>query len=44
MAVPGWQLSRFERILFWAAITLAGLLVLARIGTMLMLTILRHFR
>jgi hypothetical protein len=44
MAVSGWQLNRFERFLFWAAIVLAGVLILARIGAMLLLTILHHAR
>lgn len=44
MAVSGSQLNRFERILFWAAIALAGLLIIARVGTMLLLAVLRHFR
>jgi len=44
MAAAGCQLNRFERILFRAALVLAGALVVARIGTMLVLTILRHAR
>lgn len=42
MAVSGSQLNRFERFLFRAAIILAGLLILIRIGAMLLLSILRH--
>ncbi|MFZ0734869.1 MAG: hypothetical protein WAM79_21315 [Candidatus Sulfotelmatobacter sp.] len=44
MAVSGSQLNRFERFLFWGALALAGLLIVARIGAMLLLTILRHAR
>jgi hypothetical protein len=44
MAVSGSQLNRFERFLFRAAIILAGLLILARIGAMLLLSVLRHIR
>jgi hypothetical protein len=44
MAASGSQLNRFERFLFKAAIILGGLLILARIGAMLLLTILRHVR
>jgi hypothetical protein len=43
MAVSNWQLNRFERFLFRSALILAGLLVIARIGAMLLLAIL-HFR
>lgn len=39
MAVSGWQLNRFERALFWAALVLAGVLVVVRIAAMLLLTI-----
>jgi hypothetical protein len=42
MTVTGWQLNRFERALFWAAFVLGGALIAARIGAMLLLTILRH--
>lgn len=42
MAVSRWQLSRFERILFRAALVLAGLLVAARIGAIVILTFLHH--
>jgi len=42
MAILGWQLNRFERILFWAAIILAGVLVVVRIGAIILLTFLHH--
>jgi hypothetical protein len=42
MTVSGWHLNRFEGLLFWAAVVLAGLLIVARIGTMLLLTFFRH--
>ncbi|HTY85578.1 MAG TPA: hypothetical protein VMB19_15265 [Silvibacterium sp.] len=44
MAVSGSQLNRFERLLFKAALILAGLLILARLGAMLLLTVLRQVR
>ena len=44
MAAISWQLNRFERFLFRAAIVLAVALVLTRIGAMLLITILRHLR
>lgn len=44
MPVSGSQLNRFERILLWGALTLAGLLIVARIGAMLLLTVLHHPR
>lgn len=44
MAVSGSQLNRFERFLFRAAIILAGVLILVRVGAMLLLGILRHTR
>jgi hypothetical protein len=44
MAVSGWQLNRFERFLFRAALVLAGVLILVRIGAMLLLTVLHHAR
>lgn len=44
MSAPGSQLNRFERFLFWGALTLAGVLILARIGAMLLLTVLHHAR
>jgi hypothetical protein len=44
MAVSGWQLNRFERFLFWAALVLAGVLIVMRIGAMLLLVLLRHAR
>jgi hypothetical protein len=44
MAISGSQLNRFERFLLWAALALAGLLIIARLGALLLLTVLRHFR
>jgi hypothetical protein len=44
MAVSHWQLNRFERVLFWAALILGGVLIGARIGAILLLTILHHTR
>lgn len=44
MAVSGWQLNRFERFLFGAAVILAALLIVVRIGAMLLLTFLHHAR
>jgi hypothetical protein len=42
MAVSGWQLNRFERILFKTALVLGGLLVVARIASVVILTFLHH--
>jgi hypothetical protein len=44
MAVSGWQLNRFERLLFWAAVILGGMLIIARVGTMFLVTVLHHVR
>lgn len=44
MAVSGGPLNRFERVLFKAALVLAGLLVLARVGAVVVLSFLRHIR
>lgn len=44
MAVSGWQLNRFERCLFWAALLVGGVLILVRIGAMLLLTFFHHAR
>jgi len=44
MAASGCQLNRFERILFKAALLLAGLLIVVRIGIMLLLTFFHHSR
>ncbi len=44
MAVSSWQLNRFERLLFWAALVLGGTLIMVRLGAMLLLTILHHTR
>jgi len=44
MPVFGSQLNRFERFLFRAAIILAGLLIMVRIGAMALLAVLRHLR
>lgn len=44
MSPSGFQLNRFERILFKAAIGLAGVLVIVRLGAMLVLAFLHHSR
>ncbi len=44
MVVPGSQLNRFERVVFTVALVLAGILVAARLGAIVVLTILRHCR
>lgn len=44
MAISGWRLNRFERILFRAAVLLAGLLILVRIGAIAVLTWFHHTR
>jgi len=38
------QLTSFERILFTAAVVLAGLLILVRVGATLLLSFLHHVR
>ena len=44
MTVRGFQLNRFERVLFWTAVGLAGVLVAVRIGTAVALTFFHHAR
>ena len=44
MAVSGFQVNRFERFLFRAALVLGGVLIFARIGAMLLVAILHHAR
>ena len=44
MTVSSWQLNRFERFLFRAALVLAGVVVIVRIAAMLLLTVLHHAR
>jgi hypothetical protein len=44
MAVSSWQLNRFERFLFWAALVFAGVLIVVRIGAILLLITLHHAR
>ena len=42
MAVSGWELNRFERVLFVLALVLAGILVMVRVGAVLILPFLHH--
>jgi hypothetical protein len=42
MTASGWKLNRFERFLFRAAVGLAALLIVVRIGAVLLLAFLRH--
>ncbi len=44
MAVSRCQLNRFERILFSAALALAGLIVAVRIGAIVVMWYLHHIR
>ncbi len=44
MTAHGFQLNRFERVLFWTALGLAGVLVVVRIGAAVALTIVHHVR
>ena len=44
MMFPGAQLNCFERLLFRVAVVLAGLLILARIVAMVLLTFAHHTR
>jgi hypothetical protein len=44
MAVSRWQLNRFERILFGAALALAVLIVAVRVGAILVMGYLHHIR
>jgi len=39
-----WQMNRFERILFKAALVLAGLLVAVRVGFLAVVWYLHHIR
>ncbi|HVO59586.1 MAG TPA: hypothetical protein VMT53_01555 [Terriglobales bacterium] len=42
MAVRGLGLNRFERLLFWAALVLGGLLLLIRVGAVVILGFVHH--
>ena len=42
MVVPGWQLNRFERILFRAALAVAALAIVLRLGAIVIFSFLRH--
>jgi hypothetical protein len=44
MAVSAWQMNRFERALFRAAVGLAGLIVVVRIGFVAIMWYLHHVR
>ena len=44
MAIPGFELNRFERLLFRAALVLGGLLVIVRVGALVILALLHHQR
>ena len=44
MAVPGFELNRFERLLFRAALVLGGLLVIIRVGAVIVLALVHHQR
>lgn len=44
MTVRGFQLNGFERVLFWTAVGLAGILVAVRIGAAIALTLFHHVR
>ncbi len=38
MAVSGLRLNRFERVLFWAALILGGILIVVRLGSAVILS------
>jgi hypothetical protein len=42
MVVSGWQLNRFERILFRLAILVAALLIVVRLGAIFIIPYLHH--
>jgi hypothetical protein len=44
MAVSGFQLNHFERVLFWTALALAAVLVIIRVGAAVVVTIFHHVR
>ncbi|HEV2400947.1 MAG TPA: hypothetical protein VGS27_28695 [Candidatus Sulfotelmatobacter sp.] len=44
MTVSGRQLNRFERTLFWLALVIAGILIVVRLGSAVVLTVLHHTR
>lgn len=44
MTVSGWQLNRFERILFRIALILAGIILAVRVGAVLVMLCLHHVR
>jgi Mg/Co/Ni transporter MgtE len=44
MAVSEWRMNRFERILFRAALILAGLIVAVRLGAVVAIWYFHHYR
>jgi hypothetical protein len=44
MALSGIEPNRFERMLLRVALVLAGLLILARVGSIVVLTFFHHIR
>lgn len=42
MVVSGWQLNRFERVLFGVALLLAVLVIVIRFGAVLVVSYLQH--
>jgi hypothetical protein len=44
MPASNWQLNRFERILFWTALTLGGVVIAIRLGAILVVWYVHNFR
>ena len=44
MPASNWQLNRFERILFWTALTLGGVVIAVRLGAIIVVWYLHNFR
>jgi hypothetical protein len=42
--VSRWQLNRFERVLFVAALALAAVIIAVRVGAIIVLSYLHHVR
>ncbi len=44
MAISGWQMNRFEQILFRVALVLAVLVIVVRLGFVLVVGYMHHIR
>lgn len=44
MAISGLQMNRFEKVLFWAALLLAAVILAVRLGAVIGISYLHHIR